>query len=291
MTVIFASAEACATRPQYSGSAKWLLQCEACPRSWTAYEWLPRESAPSFVEKLLERPALDALGETGPQQATGSAHIPVDADSLNCQYGARGVRASEPIVGRTQSQSETSKHRERFCTSTRGISVFAYMSRDWTHASLVLQGALFGYYQIIEWVNLFPWNDIRRGNGQASLDLIVAAVLSILILVTWFRLRWLMVVAVGLYGLWAWLQIDSWWLPYFQGASPAWKRTYERFFAETIRFLPSDGMHLAPDACHITLQALIVAAFLATSVAALQLFLRPIRVRQRAPSATVRERR
>jgi hypothetical protein len=157
------------------------------------------------------------------------------------------------------------------------LSVLRRMGNDWTRVSLVIQGALFAYYQVIEWVNLFPWNDIRRGNGQASLDLIVAAVLGILILATWRRLRWVMAVSVGLYGLWAWLQIDSWWLPYFRGASPAWKRTYERFFGETIRFLPSDGIHLAPDACHITLQVLIVAGFATTAIAVLQLYLRPNR--------------
>jgi len=59
------------------------------------------------------------------------------------------------------------------------------MRDDWTRASLLIQGTLFAYYQIIEWVNLFPWNDIRRGNGQATLDLIVAAVLGIFIVATW----------------------------------------------------------------------------------------------------------
>lgn len=144
------------------------------------------------------------------------------------------------------------------------------MNHNWTRISLVTQLVLFAYYQLIEWVSLFPWNDIRRGNGQATIDLIVTAIMGTLILVTWLRLRGLMLVAVGLYGFWLWLQVDSWWLPYFRGASPAWKRTYERFFAETIRFLPSDGVHLAPDACHITLQMLILAALGTTAAALVQ---------------------
>ena len=146
------------------------------------------------------------------------------------------------------------------------------MRDDWTRASLLIQGTLFAYYQIIEWVNLFPWNDIRRGNGQATLDLIVAAVLGIFIVAAWRRLRWVMAVGVGLYGLWAWLQIDSWWVPYFRGASPAWKRTYDRFFGETIKFLPSDSIHLPPDACHILLQVLILAALITSVLAVFQLF-------------------
>ena len=148
------------------------------------------------------------------------------------------------------------------------------MGNDWTHRSLFIQGTLFAYYQIIEWVNLFPWNDIRRGNGQATLDLIVAAVLGIFIVATWRRLRWVMAVGVGLYGLWAWLQIDSWWVPYLRAASPAWKRTYDRFFGETIKCLPSDGIHLPPDACHVMLQLLILAALSTSVLAVFQLFSR-----------------
>lgn len=151
------------------------------------------------------------------------------------------------------------------------------MGNDWTRTSLFIQGTLFAYYQIIEWVNLFPWNDIRRGNGQASLDLIVAGVLGILIMSTWRRLRWVMAVGVGLYGLWAWLQIDSWWVPYFRGASPSWKRTHDRFFGETIKFLPSDGVHLPPDACHVMLQVLILAALITSALAVFQLFSTPRR--------------
>ncbi len=146
------------------------------------------------------------------------------------------------------------------------------VTNDWTRISFFFQGILFIYYQVIEWVDLFPWNDIRRGNGQESLDLIVALVLGIFIMATWRRLRWVMTVGIGLYGLWVWLQIDSWWVPYLRGASPAWKRTYDRFFSETINFLPSDGIHLSPDACHMLLQVLILGSFITISLAVFQLF-------------------
>jgi hypothetical protein len=65
------------------------------------------------------------------------------------------------------------------------------------------------YYQLIEWVNLFPWNEIRGGNGQETLDWIVGAVLLALILITFFQVRWAMTIAVFLYGFWLWLQIDG----------------------------------------------------------------------------------
>jgi len=146
------------------------------------------------------------------------------------------------------------------------------MVNDSIRISLFSHGILFVYYQVIEWVNLFPWNDISGGNGQASLDLIVAALLAVLILATWRRFRWVMVIGVGLYALWTWLQIDSWWMPYFRGASPNWENIYARFFGETIKWLPSDSSHLSPDASHIVLQMLILAALVSTALSVFQLF-------------------
>ena len=86
-----------------------------------------------------------------------------------------------------------------------------------------------------------------------------------------------MTLGVGLYALWAWLEIDSWWAPYFHGASVEWKRTYDRFFGETVKFLPSDGVHLPPDACHVLLQVLILAALTTSALALFQLFSRASR--------------
>ena len=143
------------------------------------------------------------------------------------------------------------------------------MSINWHRWSLVSQVILLTYYQIIEWVSLFPWNDIRRGNGQAKIDFIVGGIMLLLILVTVLRARWAMAVGAALYGWWFWLQIQSWWLPYIQGASPGWKRVYGRYFAETVNFLPTAGDHLAPDACHIVLQLLIVSALVTTALAVL----------------------
>lgn len=144
------------------------------------------------------------------------------------------------------------------------------MSINWHRWSLVSQVILLTYYQIIEWVNLLPWNDIRRGNGQPSIDFIVGGIMLLLILVTVLRARWAMAVGAVLYGWWFWLQIQSWWLPYIQGASPGWKRVYGRYFAETVNFLPTVGDHLAPDACHIVLQLLIASALMTTALAALR---------------------
>ncbi len=76
--------------------------------------------------------------------------------------------------------------------------VFSYMVNRSTRMTLFSQGILFLYYQVIEWVNLFPWNDIRRGNGQASLDLIMGG--------SYGRLDTRNLAAVSLGdGYWSWI--------------------------------------------------------------------------------------
>ncbi|MCL6600992.1 MAG: hypothetical protein K6T81_19990 [Alicyclobacillus macrosporangiidus] len=55
------------------------------------------------------------------------------------------------------------------------------------------------YFQIVEWVPLYPWNDLADGNSQQPL---------------WQRI-WSLRIAVALYGIWFVLQVANWWVPYF----------------------------------------------------------------------------
>jgi hypothetical protein len=127
------------------------------------------------------------------------------------------------------------------------------------------QAILLIYFQAVEWIDVFPWNDIRHGNGQVGLDIAIGMVMSGAIFSTFRRFRVAMSVASVLYAVWLWLQIDTWWLAYVRGASPAWQRTYFGFFSQTIQVLPRTGNHLPPDACHLVLQLLVLVT-LATTV-------------------------
>lgn len=95
------------------------------------------------------------------------------------------------------------------------------------------------YLQLVEWVNLYPWNDVRDGNGQERLDLICAAVTILLVLWLWFGGR----IAAGVTSLalasWAYLQAATWWIPYFEGASEDWKRVWNHWFSGTLQILPT----------------------------------------------------
>lgn len=137
--------------------------------------------------------------------------------------------------------------------------------------SVVSQAILLGYLGIIEWVNLYPWNDIRRGNGQEVLDIVLGVVMLACIAATARRLRTGVIVASVVYLAWLGLQITTFWIPYVNGASPRWQRIHAANFAQTVQWLPTSGTHLPPDASHFVLQLLLVVALVTTVVAAARL--------------------
>jgi hypothetical protein len=132
--------------------------------------------------------------------------------------------------------------------------------------------ALLVYLEMIEWVDLFPWNDIRGGNGQAALDIALGVVLSLLIVGVWWRKIFAAVAAALFCAIWLWLQIETWWVAYLLGASPGWKHVYARVFSSTVKILPADADHPAPDAAHLILHMLIVLALFASLFAAIALY-------------------
>jgi hypothetical protein len=140
-------------------------------------------------------------------------------------------------------------------------------AKNRTRAAVAAQVILLAYLQIIEWVNLYPWNDIRRGNGQETLDIVIGIVMLAAIIATWRRWRPGMFIALAAYVGWLVLQITTFWIPYARGASPRWARIHAANFAQTVQWLPNKGNHLPPDASHFVLQLLLVAAIVYTALA------------------------
>lgn len=125
------------------------------------------------------------------------------------------------------------------------------------------------YLQLVEWVDLGPWNNFVQGsNGQEQVDLLLGVLTVVLALSLWRGGRIAALGAVAATGAWAALQIATWWVPYLQGATPAWQRTYARWFADNVQVLPGDATHLPPDANHLLLHILIAVAFVLSLIAA-----------------------
>ena len=75
-----------------------------------------------------------------------------------------------------------------------------------------------------------------------------------------------MLSVLGYAGYLAW-QLWLWWKPYALGASSDWQALYAASFSHTLKLLPTDTVHLAPDAQHIVLHALILVTLIATVMA------------------------
>lgn len=136
----------------------------------------------------------------------------------------------------------------------------------WHRAALLAQLLLLLYYEWFEWVNVFPWNNVVYGNGQALLDVLLGLVLAGLLLGPLLRLRWLVGVAALLCFLWLLLQIQGWWLPYVFGTSASGMRFYQHWFSQTLKVLPPIADHPIPDVGHMVLQGCIVLALVTSSV-------------------------
>jgi hypothetical protein len=140
----------------------------------------------------------------------------------------------------------------------------------WFKAALVLQILLLAYWLTMEVVDVFPWNDL--GSRPAGYDLRSSIAFNALQLLAYmgmfaFGLRPLAMLSIlGYAGYLAW-QMWVWWKPYALGAGSAWQGLYSDQFLRTLKILPADSAHLAPDVQHIVLHVLILLVLIAAAVA------------------------
>jgi len=135
----------------------------------------------------------------------------------------------------------------------------------WRESAVVFQVLLALYLQIVEWVPLGRWNNIRNGNGQEVLDVLIGATQIVIGFVYFKGWRWPMLGGFLVYLGWAYLQVTSWWIPYFRGGSPQMMRFYQHWFGATYKFLPPIGNHPIPDAEHTILSALILLVLISSA--------------------------
>jgi len=74
-------------------------------------------------------------------------------------------------------------------------------SGAWLRSSIFFQILLLVYLEVVEWIDLFPWNNIRQGNDQAALHIALGAVMAILIVLAMLRIRLGLALGVVVYLL------------------------------------------------------------------------------------------
>ena len=144
----------------------------------------------------------------------------------------------------------------------------------WLHFMLA------GYLWLIAWIPRGNWNRQREplllasllnGKGLDAADLgMLAFVTAPAFLFCWAWRRcavWPGVAALVIDAAWLYMQIQSWWRPYVFGTNVRWQLDYAQ--GPTTKLLPSFGNHVAPDAMHLVIHILLVAAMI-TGVIALR---------------------
>lgn len=115
---------------------------------------------------------------------------------------------------------------------------------------------IFLVYQIvIDWIDLFPWNDVSRKSAKTKLlELIINYFPLLLISYAYFHPA-AQTILWGMIGALLYLagHIRAWWIPYLFGASEKERAEYLHYFAHTYKFLPRRQDHPVPDAEHVVL--------------------------------------
>ena len=125
-----------------------------------------------------------------------------------------------------------------------------------------------GWLVVIDWVPLFPLNDLRPDNVRdrrlAALvnypvPLLIAGAVAL-------HHTWSLIVAVALCGLCLAGHVWNWWLPYFGPATAAQRQAYQRDYHRTWKLLPTDGRAVVIDVQHMVV-GIGAVAMAATSLA------------------------
>jgi len=112
---------------------------------------------------------------------------------------------------------------------------------------------LFLLYQIIiDFVDLFPFNDVNVRDKRLRKFEVLGNYPPLLIISLCFYFS----------GIWNWvgfvltsiimiMHLFAWWIPYFSGFPKNVQDNYEKYFSRTYKFLPSIKNHITPDAEHV----------------------------------------
>lgn len=127
------------------------------------------------------------------------------------------------------------------------------------------------YQVIIDFVDLFPFNDIKAKDKRLRKLEVLGNYPPLIIIALCFNFNtsWSVWVGFVLTSIILMMHFFAWWMPYLTGYPNGVQGDYEKYFSRTYKFLPKIKDHIVPDAEHIGIGVLLVATFV---VQALYLF-------------------
>lgn len=147
--------------------------------------------------------------------------------------------------------------------------------------------AWLGWLVLIDWVPMFPLNDLAvisaadRGVAAAAnypIPLLIAG--AVLLDRQWSRIAAAVLSLLCLGG-----HLVSWWIPYFGPASAGQLADYQRYYADTLRFLPTAGHDVTIDVQHTVVGVLTLAMVAATLIVTIKEW--PRNLNRTAPAVAV----
>jgi hypothetical protein len=124
---------------------------------------------------------------------------------------------------------------------------------------------LFLFYQIvIDFVDLFPFNDIHSRDNRLRKYEVLGNYPSLLLISFCFYYHstvsmWIGFVVTSIILV---MHLFAWWIPYFFGFPNSAKNDYLKYFSRTYKFLPRIKDHIVPDAEHVGVGILLVVTLL-----------------------------
>ena len=143
------------------------------------------------------------------------------------------------------------------------------MKRGWTTAAVVVPLTLLAYLLVLDFVDLFPWNDLSAvGVREQVLGLLVNDLIVLLIATAFMQARHVFHLLAVL-ASWLFLlgHVVAWWIPYLYGSSTQAIQEHARYYSRTMTFLPPIQDHPTPNAAHVVVGVLALGMVLCTTMA------------------------
>ncbi|MDR6999227.1 hypothetical protein [Neobacillus niacini] len=127
----------------------------------------------------------------------------------------------------------------------------------------VLPLLFLAYQIIIDFVNLYPFNDIQVRDKRLRKLEVFGNYPPLVIIAICFYIHhpismWIGFVLTTIILI---MHLYSWWIPYITGYPKSVEKDYDTYFKRTFKFLPKIKNHIVPDAEHVGVGILLVITF------------------------------
>jgi hypothetical protein len=137
------------------------------------------------------------------------------------------------------------------------------------HTLTYLMPLFFLLYQIIiDFVPLFPFNDVQSRDKRLRLYEVLGNYPPLLVIALCFYLDNNISIWIGFAftSIIMVMHLFAWWIPYFFGFPKNVRSDYNKYFSRTYKFLPPIKDHIIPDAEHVGVGILLATTLIIQSI-------------------------